>query len=329
MPKRPGKIAKFPRVRVYAPVGEHKDLFGVPGAASARERRQYVVCESLYGRAGAGCRDRSRSDLGDRAFGILCSSAPCRCPERAVLPRIACNSQRIDLGSPPDIEVAAPGGVDTPLRSRRRSARRHGRCRTHHQWDPAAGKRASVEVAIPADHRREQVRSAARATRRPRRSSDGVRRDAEGQPAWGTRSGGDARAACLDRASDLLEAGRAEFHELLVREAGKTISDAIAEVREAVDFCRYYAVQARQQFRSLPKRCVTRPTGESNELSLHGRGVFACISPWNFPLAIFAGQVRHGCASRPAIPSWRSRRNYDPADRRTLREAAARSRHSS
>jgi len=106
---------------------------------------------------------------------------------------------------------------------------------------------------------------------------------------------------------DLLEASRADFHELLVREAGKTISDAIAEVREAVDFCRYYAVRAREQF-AAPQR-LAGPTGELNELSLHGRGVFACISPWNFPLAIFAGQVTAALAAgntvvaKPAEPT--------------------------
>jgi RHH-type proline utilization regulon transcriptional repressor/proline dehydrogenase/delta 1-pyrroline-5-carboxylate dehydrogenase len=111
---------------------------------------------------------------------------------------------------------------------------------------------------------------------------------AEAQPAWNA-SGGDARANCLENASDILETRRAEFHDLLVREAGKTISDAIAEVREAVDYCRYYALQARKQF-AVPQR-LEGPTGEVNELILQGRGVFACISPWNFPLAIFAGQV--------------------------------------
>ena len=75
--------------------------------------------------------------------------------------------------------------------------------------------------------------------------------------------------------------------------------DAIAEVREAVDFCRYYALQARQQF-AAPQR-LDGPTGELNELSLHGRGVFACISPWNFPLAIFAGQVTAALAAGNAV----------------------------
>src|SRR5690606_24647507 len=76
---------------------------------------------------------------------------------------------------------------------------------------------------------------------------------------------------------------------LLVREAGKTLGDAVAEIREAADFCRYYAARGRELF-GAPQR-MPGPTGERNELSLHGRGVFACISPWNFPLAIFTGQI--------------------------------------
>lgn len=97
------------------------------------------------------------------------------------------------------------------------------------------------------------------------------------------------RAACLDRAADLLEQRMPEFMALAVREAGKTIPDAVGEIREAVDFCRYYAQQARQ-FLALPEQ-LPGPTGEANQMSLHGRGVIVCISPWNFPLAIFAGQI--------------------------------------
>lgn len=96
------------------------------------------------------------------------------------------------------------------------------------------------------------------------------------------------RAALLHRAADALEARLPEFCGLLVVEAGKTLGDAVAEVREAVDFCRYYADQAELTLKPL---ALPGPTGESNELRLHGRGVFVCISPWNFPLAIFAGQV--------------------------------------
>ncbi len=97
------------------------------------------------------------------------------------------------------------------------------------------------------------------------------------------------RAACLDRAADLLEEQAARFMSLLVFEAGKSLGDCVAEIREAVDFCRYYAANAREQFGSA--QVMPGPTGEHNEISLHGRGVFVCISPWNFPLAIYAGQV--------------------------------------
>jgi len=96
------------------------------------------------------------------------------------------------------------------------------------------------------------------------------------------------RAAVLRRAADALEARRPEFCALLVSEARKTWGDAVAEVREAIDFCRYYADQAEA---TLKPQVMPGPTGERNELRLHGRGVFVCISPWNFPLAIFAGQV--------------------------------------
>lgn len=97
------------------------------------------------------------------------------------------------------------------------------------------------------------------------------------------------RAAALERAADLLEQRSARFIALLQREGGKTLDDCVSEVREAADFCRYYAAEGRRLFgdaQSLPG-----PTGERNTLRLRGRGVFAAISPWNFPLAIFMGQV--------------------------------------
>ena len=110
---------------------------------------------------------------------------------------------------------------------------------------------------------------------------------------------GEERAAVLERAADLLEARHPFFMALCVREAGKTLPDALGEVREAVDFCRYYAALARQHFAA--PQLLSGPTGESNELSLHGRGVFAAISPWNFPLAIFLGQVAAAFAAGNAV----------------------------
>lgn len=109
----------------------------------------------------------------------------------------------------------------------------------------------------------------------------------------------DTRAACLERAAELMEAKRAELMALLVREGGKCVPDALAEVREAVDFCRYYAALARRLF-AAPRRLIG-PTGERDELALHGRGVFACISPWNFPLAIFVGQVAAALVAGNAV----------------------------
>ncbi|MBL6749464.1 MAG: bifunctional proline dehydrogenase/L-glutamate gamma-semialdehyde dehydrogenase PutA [Nevskia sp.] len=99
----------------------------------------------------------------------------------------------------------------------------------------------------------------------------------------------ESRAAVLERAADSLEARRAEFVRLLILEAGRTVADALAELREAVDFLRYYAGQARRWL--AHPEALPGPTGEHNELQLHGRGVFVCISPWNFPLSIFTGQV--------------------------------------
>ncbi|MGB8327236.1 MAG: L-glutamate gamma-semialdehyde dehydrogenase, partial [Steroidobacteraceae bacterium] len=123
-------------------------------------------------------------------------------------------------------------------------------------------------------------------------------RAAAAQPAW-NRTPADERATCLERAADALEAQRDRFLPLLVREAGKTLGDALAEIREAADFCRYYAAESRQLFGE--PRTLTGPTGESNQFGLEGRGVFACISPWNFPLAIFTGQVAAALAAGNAV----------------------------
>lgn len=118
------------------------------------------------------------------------------------------------------------------------------------------------------------------------------------QAAWDAR-GGAGRAEILERVADAYEEHLLQLMHLAVIEAGKTIPDALAEVREAVDFLRYYAHLARSQFEGSQQ--LPGPTGERNELSLHGRGVFACISPWNFPLAIFTGQVAGALAAGNAV----------------------------
>ncbi|WP_346836587.1 bifunctional proline dehydrogenase/L-glutamate gamma-semialdehyde dehydrogenase PutA [Microbulbifer sp. SAOS-129_SWC] len=120
----------------------------------------------------------------------------------------------------------------------------------------------------------------------------------EAQIAW-DRLGGAKRAEILDRIADLYEQHINDLTALICLEAGRTLNDGISEVREAVDFCRYYANGARKHF-SEPTD-LPGPTGESNQLFLSGRGTFVTISPWNFPLAIFTGQVVAGLAAGNAV----------------------------
>ena len=111
--------------------------------------------------------------------------------------------------------------------------------------------------------------------------------------------GGEARAAILEKAAVLYEEKSSRLMALLVQEAGKTLDNALSDLREAVDFLRYYAMQARAEFSGALR--LPGPTGESNELTMHGRGVSACIAPWNFPLAIFTGQVAAALAAGNAV----------------------------
>ncbi|WP_433952493.1 bifunctional proline dehydrogenase/L-glutamate gamma-semialdehyde dehydrogenase PutA [Brevundimonas diminuta] len=121
---------------------------------------------------------------------------------------------------------------------------------------------------------------------------------ANAQVAW-DRLGGAGRAPVLRAMADALEADLDRLVALLSREAGKTLNDGVAEVREAADFCRYYAQLAERDFGG--RQTLKGPTGETNELVLHGRGVFAAISPWNFPLAIFTGQIAAALAAGNAV----------------------------
>jgi RHH-type proline utilization regulon transcriptional repressor/proline dehydrogenase/delta 1-pyrroline-5-carboxylate dehydrogenase len=142
-----------------------------------------------------------------------------------------------------------------------------------------------VDVHSPYDNS-QKVGSVLHAT--PSMASDALVTARESFDAWSL-TDVSVRAAALDKTAALLEDNRDELMALCVREAGKTLDDSIDEIREAVDFCRYYAQQARGMF--TEPRVLPGPTGELNELHYEGRGVFVCISPWNFPLAIFMGQV--------------------------------------
>ena len=161
--------------------------------------------------------------------------------------------------------------------------------------------RAGTRRSLPNRSATRRIPSKSSARCAPRRSEHvaaAVDAAAGSQARWND-AGAAHRAAVLDRAADLFDASLEELVAMCVREAGKTVPDSIAEVREAVDFLRYYAARAREDF-GAPIR-LPGPTGESNEISLHGRGVFACISPWNFPLAIFTGQVAAALAAGNSV----------------------------
>lgn len=174
-----------------------------------------------------------------------------------------------------------------------------------HPWSAAplvGGRRLPgrpVPVRDPSERRR-QVGEVIEAT--PAQAAEAIERARAAMPAW-DRTPVEERASILERAADLLEAHREALMARIVREAGRTLPNALAEVREAADFCRYYAAQARRQLREA---MLPGPTGEENRLRLRGRGVFVCVSPWNFPLSIFVGQVAaalaagNGVVAKPA-----------------------------
>jgi RHH-type proline utilization regulon transcriptional repressor/proline dehydrogenase/delta 1-pyrroline-5-carboxylate dehydrogenase len=131
-------------------------------------------------------------------------------------------------------------------------------------------------------------------------------------PGWDA-LGVERRAAMLERYAELLELRIPEFMHRCIAEAGKTWPDALGEVREAIDLSRYYAARAREAF---AERVLPGPTGERNSWRLAGRGVFAAISPWNFPLAIFTGQIAAALAAGNSVIA-------KPAEQTPLIAAAA------
>ena len=157
---------------------------------------------------------------------------------------------------------------------------------------PGAG---ALPVASPVD-RSKILGEVAEATEAD--VAEAMRLAQKAQLAWDN-AGGPARAKVLRAMGDALEADIDRLVALLSREGGKTLNDGVAEVREAVDFCRYYAKLAEEQFAG--PETLQGPVGETNQLELRGRGVFVCISPWNFPLAIFTGQIAAALAAGNAV----------------------------
>ncbi len=261
-------------VRVYAPVGPHADLLA------------YLVRRLLENGANTSFVNRFLDEsvaveqVVVDPISATADDATSGAAARPRLPLPAClygqarrNSRGIDLGCSRELaRLASMAARRVPLHTN-----------------------GGIRILNPAD-RRELVGSIDLVG--PREVAEAIATAAGAQRAWNAR-GGAARAELLDRAAEAIEQARSRFVHLLVREAGKTLPDAVAEIREAADFCRYYAAEARRLF-AAPLR-LDGPTGERNELSLHGRGVIACISPWNFPLAIFTGQVVAALAAGNAV----------------------------
>ncbi|OHC73436.1 MAG: bifunctional proline dehydrogenase/L-glutamate gamma-semialdehyde dehydrogenase [Rhodospirillales bacterium RIFCSPLOWO2_12_FULL_58_28] len=265
------------RCRVYAPVGTHEDLL----AYLVRRLLENGANSSFVNRIVDGNIpiERIIADPAAEAA-ALAVKANSRIPLPADLYGAARrNAKGVDLSNPAELrvlknEMEAAGGPWT--------ADGGGNGKRRAILDPADNRR-QVGVVIDAAH--EDVDRTLELARK-------AAADWDATPA-------EQRAACLERAADLLEDNRGELMALCVREAGKTIPDALAEVREAVDFCRYYAERARIDFAG--PQIMPGPTGETNQVSLHGRGVFVCLSPWNFPLAIFIGQVSAALAAGNAV----------------------------
>ena len=167
---------------------------------------------------------------------------------------------------------------------------------------PVYSQEAEITMFNPAD-RRIKIGTVVFST--PENIEQSIATAVLAAPAW-NKTSVEERAACLEKLADLMEENRPILMAMLVKEAGKCMPDALGEVREAIDFCRYYAMLARQ---TLKPMTLQGPTGELNQLEMHGRGVFFCISPWNFPLAIFTGQITAGLVAgncviaKPAEPT--------------------------
>ena len=260
----------LPPVRVYAPVGTHEDLLPylvrrlLENGANTSFVHQFLNPQIPVEQV---VRDPISS---------LSESVPGRIREPlALYGEERANSEGADWGDPVGVAEL--------------EAQLHGNAPEAAVGGPIIGGKvvgnADAPVVSPAN-RLETVGMSRDAT--AAEISEAMNIASRGQPAWDATPAAE-RAACLERAAKMLEERRSVFLRLLVKEAGKTLPDAVAELREAIDFCRYYAARGRELF-GQPQE-LPGPTGERNLLSLQGRGVFVCISPWNFPLAIFTGQV--------------------------------------
>lgn len=277
------EIPAFPPIRAYAPVGTHEELLPylvrrlLENGANSSFVHQFLNPQIPVEQV---VRDPIASVSAEQAA----PAARIREPGALFVPERT-NSEGEDFGDP-----AVLAALEAELRSLATET---------HAGGPILSGRLASDANVPVNspaNTREIVGLTRDAS--PAEIRAAMEAAAAAQPEWDATPAGE-RAACLERAADLLEQRRGQFLSLLVREAGKTLPDAVAELREAVDFCRYYAAHARELFAA--PQVMPGPTGERNTLSMHGRGVFVCISPWNFPLAIFSGQVTAALAAGNAV----------------------------
>jgi RHH-type proline utilization regulon transcriptional repressor/proline dehydrogenase/delta 1-pyrroline-5-carboxylate dehydrogenase len=270
--------------RIYAPVGGHRDLL----AYLVRRLLENGANSSFV--AIAGDRSVPIERLLKRPAVLLDGGSRARhsripLPGGLYLPARR-NSKGIEFGSRLDL-AALLGGIDaageTPVVARPLTV------------VPAASGPAGRALVSPVDAR--TVVGSVVETK-PDAVAAIFAEASRGFATW-SRTPVSERAAALERLSDLLEAERDGLVSLLAREGGKTLNDGVAEVREAVDYCRYYAAEARRLFAA--DAVLPGPTGERDLLRRRGRGVFICISPWNFPLAIFLGQVTAALVAGNAV----------------------------
>ncbi len=271
-------------VRIYAPVGNHKDLLA------------YLVRRLLENGANSSFVNRmadaqvAAADLATDPIEDIRGLDPYRNPAIPLPTDIFAdrsNSAGIDLADPV---------VREPLMAElARLETRHWQAEPTFRMAQLDGEAEIAPINKPHDLTSEV------GTRRdslPQEVERAIGLAADIQPGWNA-LGGEKRAVLLEAAADLFEEHGAQFLSLCQREAGKTLVDAVLELREAVDFLRYYAAEARSKFaRPL---ILPGPTGEENRLTLTGRGVFATISPWNFPLAIFIGPAAAALAAGNAV----------------------------
>ncbi len=270
--------------RIYAPVGGHENLLAYlvrrlleNGANTSFVNRladaEAPVADLIRDPVEAAEQERGHAATGERAIPL---PRDIYLPERNVAGGLALGEASVRAKLVDEMTAALEGSFAAgPIIS----------------GEVTAGGGSASLITCPHD-RREHIGTVCITT--PGQADAAIESAARAHHAW-DRLGGARRADILEAAAELFERDRARLMAVIVREAGKTLDGAQGDVREAIDYLRYYAGEARRVFAG--PLLLPGPTGERNVLTLHGRGPFACISPWNFPLAIFTGQVAAALAA--------------------------------